>query len=158
DGMPEALRQIGLDVSLLSQSDLEQGDLSRFDAIVAGVRAYNVRSDLRANHPRLLQYVNNGGTYVVQYQSGGSPPPGGGRGAGRAQGGGPGRGTPGQAPGTPATPGQTPATPAPVFLPPEQTPTVKLNIGPYPITIPAGNGFRVTVEEAPVAFPHVDSL
>ena len=43
DEMPDALRQLGLDVTLLAQSDLEQGDLSRFDAIVAGVRAYNVR-------------------------------------------------------------------------------------------------------------------
>ena len=70
DDMPDALRQLGLDVTLLSQSDLEQGDLSRFDAIVAGVRAYNVRPDVRANQPRLLEYVRNGGTYVVQYQSG----------------------------------------------------------------------------------------
>ena len=75
DEMPEALRQLGLDVTLLTQSDLEQGDLSRFDAIVAGVRAYNVRADIRANQPRLLEYVKNGGTYVVQYQTGDSPDP-----------------------------------------------------------------------------------
>src|SRR5664280_296698 len=75
DEMPDALRQLGLDVTLLSQSDLEQGDLSRFDAIVAGVRAYNVRADIRANQPRLLDYVKNGGTYVVQYQTGDSPDP-----------------------------------------------------------------------------------
>ena len=75
DEMPDALRQLGLDVTLLSQSDLEQGDLSRFDAIVAGVRAYNVRADIRANQPRLLEYVKNGGTYVVQYQTGDSPDP-----------------------------------------------------------------------------------
>ena len=76
--MPDALRQLGLDVTLLTESDLAQGDLSRFDAIVAGVRAYNVRNDLRANQPRLMKYVENGGTYVVQYQSG----EGGGRGPG----------------------------------------------------------------------------
>jgi hypothetical protein len=75
DEMPDALRQLGLDVTLLSQSDLEQGDLSHFDAIVAGVRAYNVRADIRANQPRLLDYVNNGGTYIVQYQTGDSPDP-----------------------------------------------------------------------------------
>jgi len=119
DEMPESLRQLGLEVTLLGQSDLEQGDLSRYDAIVAGVRAYSVRPDLRANQPRLMQYVSNGGTYVVQYQNGeGGFPGAGGRGA-------------------------QPATP--------------LNIGPYPITVPAGNGYRVTVEEAPVAFPNVDS-
>jgi LmbE family N-acetylglucosaminyl deacetylase len=106
DEMPEALRQLGLEVTLLGQTDLEQGDLSRFDAIVAGVRAYNVRADVTANQPRLLAYVKNGGTYVVQYQTGDN----------------------------------------------------SLNVGPYPITIPAGSGYRVTVEEAPVTFPHADSV
>jgi hypothetical protein len=67
DEMPDALRQLGLEVTLLGPSDLEQGDLSRFDAIVAGVRAYDVRADLRASHPRLMNYVRNGGTYIVQY-------------------------------------------------------------------------------------------
>jgi LmbE family N-acetylglucosaminyl deacetylase len=67
DGMPEALRQIGCDVTLLSPSDVEQRNLAEFDAIVTGVRAYNVRADLRANQPRLLEYVKNGGTLVVQY-------------------------------------------------------------------------------------------
>jgi LmbE family N-acetylglucosaminyl deacetylase len=139
DDMPDALRQLGLDVTLLAQSDLEQGDLARFDAIVAGVRAYNVRADLRANQPRVMDYVRNGGTYVVQYQSGeGGGPGGGGRGPA----------APGQAP-----PAQTPPQPQ---APPANA--VRMNIGPYPITVPAGNGFRVTVEEAPVAFPHVDSL
>jgi LmbE family N-acetylglucosaminyl deacetylase len=70
DEMPDALRQLGLEVTLLRPPDLEEGDLSRFDAIVAGVRAYNVRADVRANQPRLLDYVKNGGTYVVQYNTG----------------------------------------------------------------------------------------
>jgi LmbE family N-acetylglucosaminyl deacetylase len=70
DDVPDALRQLGLEVTLLSPSDLEEGDLGRFDAIVAGVRAYNVRSDVRANQPRLLDYVKNGGTYIVQYNTG----------------------------------------------------------------------------------------
>jgi LmbE family N-acetylglucosaminyl deacetylase len=70
DEEPDALRQLGLEVTLLSPSDLEEGDLGRFDAIVAGVRAYNVRSDVRANQPRLLDYVKNGGTYIVQYNTG----------------------------------------------------------------------------------------
>ena len=67
DEVPEALRQLGCEVRLLAQSDLEQRDLAEFDAIVTGVRAYNVRADLRANQPRLLEYVRNGGTLVVQY-------------------------------------------------------------------------------------------
>lgn len=70
DEMPGALRQMGLEVTLLSPVDLAQGDLSRFEAIVAGVRAYNVRADVRANQARLLEYVKNGGTYIVQYNTG----------------------------------------------------------------------------------------
>ena len=70
DEMPDALRQMGVDVTLLSQSDLEKGDLTRFDAIVAGVRAYNVRPDIRTNQQRLLDYVKNGGVYIVQYNTG----------------------------------------------------------------------------------------
>jgi LmbE family N-acetylglucosaminyl deacetylase len=67
DEMPQALQQLGADVMLLSADDLAGGNLSRFDAIVTGVRAYNVRADLRANQGRLLEYVKNGGTLVVQY-------------------------------------------------------------------------------------------
>jgi LmbE family N-acetylglucosaminyl deacetylase len=67
DEEPEALRQIGIEVSLLAPDDLARGDLSRFDAVVTGVRAYNTRADLRANHERLLDYVSQGGTLVVQY-------------------------------------------------------------------------------------------
>jgi len=67
DEVPEALRQMGCEVSLLTRDDLASGDLSRFDAIVAGVRAYNVRPDLTANQGRVLDYVRGGGTLVVQY-------------------------------------------------------------------------------------------
>jgi LmbE family N-acetylglucosaminyl deacetylase len=128
DEMPEALRQLGIDVTLLSQSDLEQGDLSRFDAIVAGVRAYNVRADIRANQQRLLDYVKNGGTYVVQYQTGDSPDPN----APRGQ-----------------------LLPNPFNQ--QQGPPVTTNLGPYPFSVPGGNKYRITVEEAPLKFPNQDS-
>jgi len=67
DEVPAALRQLGCEVTLLGSDDLARGDLSRFDAIVIGVRAYNVRPDLAANQKRLLDYVREGGTLVVQY-------------------------------------------------------------------------------------------
>ena len=67
DEVPGALRQIGAEVTLLAPGDLARGDLSRFDAIVTGVRAFNTRPDLRANRQRLLDYVQQGGTMVVQY-------------------------------------------------------------------------------------------
>ena len=69
DDVPEALRQIGYDVSLLSDADLERGDFAKFDAIVTGVRAYNTRKRLKIVQPKLMQYVENGGTLVVQYNS-----------------------------------------------------------------------------------------
>ena len=67
DDVPAAIRQLGAQVTMLSASDLARGDLSKFDAIVTGVRAWNVRDDLRANYQRLFDYANNGGTLVVQY-------------------------------------------------------------------------------------------
>jgi LmbE family N-acetylglucosaminyl deacetylase len=67
DDEPDAIRQMAVAVTLLTADDLSTGDLSRFDAIVTGVRAWNVRADLRANAPRLFDYVQNGGALIVQY-------------------------------------------------------------------------------------------
>ncbi|HUS05134.1 MAG TPA: PIG-L family deacetylase, partial [Bryobacteraceae bacterium] len=74
DEIPHALQHAGWNVSLLDASSLAQADLGSYDAIVAGVCAYNVRTDLRANHSRLLEYMKNGGTYVVQYNGVASSP------------------------------------------------------------------------------------
>jgi LmbE family N-acetylglucosaminyl deacetylase len=70
DKVPEALRQMGCQVDLLDDKELAQGNLGGYDAIVTGVRAYSVRPDLRAAQQRLLDYVKNGGTLVVQYNNG----------------------------------------------------------------------------------------
>ena len=67
DEMPRAIRQMGYGVSLLSDADLAEGDLGRYDVIVAGIRSYNTRAALRAQQQRLLDYVKQGGTYIVQY-------------------------------------------------------------------------------------------
>jgi hypothetical protein len=69
DEVPESLRQLGATVTLLAPSDLAKADLSGYDAIVTGVRAYNTRPDLRANQQRLLDYIRNGGTVIVQYNT-----------------------------------------------------------------------------------------
>ncbi len=75
DEVPNAIQQLGAQVTMLSSQDLARGDLSKFDAIVTGVRAWNTRADLRANYQRLFDYANNGGTLVVQYNvaEGGGP-------------------------------------------------------------------------------------
>ncbi len=65
--IPEALRTLGLQVEMLDAQALAFGDLSRFNAIVVGVRAYELRPELPGANQRLLQYVSNGGTLVVQY-------------------------------------------------------------------------------------------
>jgi LmbE family N-acetylglucosaminyl deacetylase len=66
--VPEALERLGVHVEMLDAAALAFGDLSRFDSIVIGVRAYELRSDLPGANQRLLDYVSNGGTLVVQYQ------------------------------------------------------------------------------------------
>ena len=67
DEIPAALEELGVRVHLLTAADLAFGDLSRFHVIVTGIRAYNVNEDLRANNRRLLDYVMQGGTLIVQY-------------------------------------------------------------------------------------------
>jgi LmbE family N-acetylglucosaminyl deacetylase len=69
DAGPEALRQLGIPVTLLSDDDLASGDLSRFGTIVAGIRAYNTRERLKSANRRLLDFVEQGGTLVVQYDT-----------------------------------------------------------------------------------------
>ena len=67
DQVPPAIQQLGAKVEMIGAEDLAWGNLSRFDAIVTGVRAYERREDLRANNSRLLEYVRDGGTLIVQY-------------------------------------------------------------------------------------------
>jgi LmbE family N-acetylglucosaminyl deacetylase len=67
DEVPEALHSLGYDVTLLDDGMLVSGDISSFDVIISGVRAYNTREILKIAQPRLLEYVRNGGTYIVQY-------------------------------------------------------------------------------------------
>ena len=67
DEVPKAMENLGHEVRVLATSDVTQGDLSGYDAIVLGVRAYAVRADLKSANARLLEYVKNGGVLVVQY-------------------------------------------------------------------------------------------
>jgi LmbE family N-acetylglucosaminyl deacetylase len=67
DDVPAALELLGVKIQMLSTTDLAFGDLSRFSAIVTGIRAYNVNKDLYTNNQRLLDYVRQGGTLIVQY-------------------------------------------------------------------------------------------
>jgi hypothetical protein len=67
DQVPQAIEQLGAKLSFIDQDELAWGDLSKYDVIVTGVRAYERRGDLRAYNHRLLDYAERGGTVIVQY-------------------------------------------------------------------------------------------
>jgi LmbE family N-acetylglucosaminyl deacetylase len=65
--VPDALKMLGIHVEQLDAAALNFGDLSKYNTIVVGVRAYELRPELPGANQRLLDYVSNGGTLVVQY-------------------------------------------------------------------------------------------
>ena len=67
DMIPESLRQIGFQVTTINEDQIINGDLSKFDAIISGIRAYNVNSRLKYVQKKIMNYVKDGGTYLVQY-------------------------------------------------------------------------------------------
>ena len=69
DLVPDALKQVGYEVHELNENEILNGDLSAYDAIVVGVRAYNVDPRLAIEQPKLLEYVKNGGNLLVQYNN-----------------------------------------------------------------------------------------
>ena len=69
DRIPEGIAQMGVSVTVLNEQALAIGSLDGFDAIITGIRAYDVRGDLDQNNGRLLDYVKKGGTLIVQYNS-----------------------------------------------------------------------------------------
>ncbi len=67
DEVPDCLRHLGYEVLELNDEMLDTMDFSQFDAIVTGIRAYNTRERLKYIQEKLLRYVENGGTLIVQY-------------------------------------------------------------------------------------------
>lgn len=67
DRVPEAIAQLGVPLTLLNADDLAWGDLSRYDVILTGVRAYERRADLRAYNHRLIEYAREGGVVIAFY-------------------------------------------------------------------------------------------
>jgi hypothetical protein len=68
DQVADAIRRMGVDVTMLDGDTLATGDLSTFDTIVVGIRASETNPDFVANNGRLLDYMQRGGTMIVQYQ------------------------------------------------------------------------------------------
>ena len=69
DDVPQSLVNLGIHVHFLTPEDLASGDLSKYNVIVTGVRAYAARPDLKTYNGRLLDYVKNGGVAIIQYNT-----------------------------------------------------------------------------------------
>jgi hypothetical protein len=69
DDVPQSIVSLGINVHFLTAGDLASGNLSKFDAIILGVRAYAAREDLKTYNGRILDYVKNGGVVIVQYNT-----------------------------------------------------------------------------------------
>ncbi len=69
DDIPAVLREVGLDVTVISAEKLASEDLAKFGTIVLGIRTYDTQKDVAANNKKLLDFVSAGGTLVVQYEA-----------------------------------------------------------------------------------------
>ncbi|KIC93158.1 PIG-L family deacetylase [Flavihumibacter solisilvae] len=69
DGVLDALKQMGYMVEILDDQALASADLSRYDAIITGVRAYNVKESLNNYYDKLMRYIAGGGNLIVQYNT-----------------------------------------------------------------------------------------
>jgi LmbE family N-acetylglucosaminyl deacetylase len=70
DDIPTVLQQVGVNVTLIPAEKLASEDLSGYGTIILGIRAYDTQKDLVSNNKKLLDYVSNGGTLMVQYETG----------------------------------------------------------------------------------------
>ncbi len=69
DEVSENLRQMDYDVTILSPEKITPENLKKFDAVILGIRAYNVVDELKFKQKNLFDYVQNGGTMIVQYNT-----------------------------------------------------------------------------------------
>lgn len=69
DKVADAIQKMGYEVTVLSQKDITLQNLKQFDAIVTGVRAYNIYEWLNDSYNTLMNYVKNGGVLLVQYNT-----------------------------------------------------------------------------------------
>lgn len=69
DEIPEALRAIGYDVTILEDADIYADNLKQYDAVLVGIRAFNTRPSLKNLNQELWKYTENGGTVIVQYNT-----------------------------------------------------------------------------------------
>ncbi len=70
DDIPTVLEQLGMKLTMIPADKLASEDLSRYQTIVLGIRAYDTQKDLATNNEKMLDFVHNGGTLVAQYNTG----------------------------------------------------------------------------------------
>jgi LmbE family N-acetylglucosaminyl deacetylase len=69
DKVPEALEQMGYEVTLLTSKELSKNGLDKYDAIITGVRTYNTHDWMNNHYDKLMKYVSEGGNLIVQYNT-----------------------------------------------------------------------------------------
>jgi hypothetical protein len=69
DAIPQSLQQIGYEVDMLTDGEITTENLTQYDAVIMGIRAYNVNDNLKFYQDALMDYVEQGGTMIVQYNT-----------------------------------------------------------------------------------------
>lgn len=69
DEIPSSLEQVGYEVDILEDGDINEANLKKYDAVIIGIRAYNTNERMKFHQPKLMNYVKNGGTMIVQYNT-----------------------------------------------------------------------------------------
>jgi hypothetical protein len=69
DDVAECLESAGFNVQLLTEAMIMESDLKEYQAIITGIRAYNTNEKIGTYQPRLMKYVQDGGTLIVQYNT-----------------------------------------------------------------------------------------
>lgn len=69
DEIPTSLKQIGYQVEVLADDEVTLENLKNYDALIIGIRAYNTNERMKFHQPTLMEYVREGGTMVVQYNT-----------------------------------------------------------------------------------------
>ncbi len=69
DEIPSSLKQVGYEVEILSEDQITPENLAKYDAVIAGIRAYNTIDRIDFLQEQILEYVQKGGTYMVQYNT-----------------------------------------------------------------------------------------
>lgn len=72
DEIPQVLKDVGYNVDFINLETVKAEDLSKYETIIVGIRAFNTESSLKTKNKLLFDYTKNGGTVIVQYQTNGN--------------------------------------------------------------------------------------